>query len=132
VDDAEALVEGVALLDGDRLGEAAGGDGEAVEEADAAEQDEAVAVPVLDEADLGLPRQIRSLCAVGGVQAQRDRLVAGRQRPTADRGRGSAHSDIKRLVRMRDAAVNHDVIATLGLAEDYVRVVVRDHDLARA
>lgn len=33
---------------------------------------------------------------------------------------------------MRDAAVNHDVIATLGLAEDYVRVVVRDHDLARA
>lgn len=33
---------------------------------------------------------------------------------------------------MRDAAVNHDVIATLGLAEGYVRVVVRDHDLARA
>ena len=37
VDDAEAVVEGVAVLDRDRLGKAAGGDGEAVEEADAAE-----------------------------------------------------------------------------------------------
>ena len=54
-DDAEAVVEDVSVLDGGRLGEAAGGDCEAVEETDAAEQDEAVTVPVFDETDQRLP-----------------------------------------------------------------------------
>jgi hypothetical protein len=76
---AEAFVEGIVVLDGDRLGEAAGGDREAVEEAGAAEQDKAVAVPVLDEADLRLPFAVLVDLAVTGVQAQRDRLVAGRR-----------------------------------------------------
>lgn len=45
VDDAEAFVEGVAVLNRDGLGETACGNSEAVEKADAAEQGEAIAMP---------------------------------------------------------------------------------------
>jgi hypothetical protein len=48
-DRAEALVEGVPVFDGNGLGEAARRDRELIEEADAAEENEAIAVPVRDE-----------------------------------------------------------------------------------
>ena len=51
VNDAEAIVEGTSTLDGNGLGKAAGGDSELVEEADAAEEDEPIAVPIRDESD---------------------------------------------------------------------------------
>jgi len=68
-EDAEAIVECFSLLDSHGLRESARRDREAVEEADASEEDEAVAVPVLDEADLGLPFAIFVNLAVVGMQA---------------------------------------------------------------
>jgi hypothetical protein len=54
-DRAEAIVEGIPLFYRDGLGKATGGDRELVEETYAAEKHEAIAVPVLHEADLRLP-----------------------------------------------------------------------------
>jgi hypothetical protein len=85
VDDAEAGIEGVAALDGDRLGETARGDGEAVEEADAAEQDETVAVSAGNEADLGAPLHELALLRVGRVQPQADFFAARDSHSAADR-----------------------------------------------
>jgi hypothetical protein len=50
---AEAIVESVSLLHSHRLREAAGGDREAVQEADAAEQDQAI----IGEVDAELDRE---------------------------------------------------------------------------
>jgi hypothetical protein len=47
-------------------------------------------VPVLDEADLSLPLAVGALLGVAGMEAQRDRLVAGREGATADGVRGFA------------------------------------------
>lgn len=81
--DAEAIVEAVPVLNGDRLGEAACGHGEVIEEADVAEQDQAEAVPAVDETDRRFPL---ALCAgiVVVVQAQGDGLVAREDRSPAD------------------------------------------------
>ena len=54
-DHAEAIIKAVAILDCDCLGEAARGDGEVVEEADAAKQDQAEAVPAINESHRGFP-----------------------------------------------------------------------------
>jgi hypothetical protein len=75
-DRAEAFVEGVSVLDRDRLGEAAGGGRELVEEADAAKQHESVAVPAFDEpgatasgdTHLGLPLDVGVFRGVAGVR----------------------------------------------------------------
>ena len=48
-DDAETIIEAVAVLHRNGLREATCGDSEAVEEADVAEQDQAEAVPAIDE-----------------------------------------------------------------------------------
>jgi len=79
-----ALVKGGALLHGERLGEAAHRDGEAVQEADVAKQHKTVAMPTLDEADLRLPLDIALLVRVSWMRAQTDGLVAGDGNPAAD------------------------------------------------
>lgn len=77
------MIEAVAILDCDCLREAARGDSEVVEEADAAEQDQAEAVPAVYESHRGFP-----LAASAGivvvVQAQGDGLVAGDDSAPAD------------------------------------------------
>src|ERR1039457_5162385 len=80
---AEAFVEGVAGLHGDRLGEAAGGDHELVEKADAAELDQSIAVPVWDEPNRCLPLTVRIVLATR-IQTEADRLIANRDHPTTD------------------------------------------------
>lgn len=54
-DDAEVIIEAVAVLDCNRLREATRGDGEVVEEANVAEQDQAEAVPAIDESRRSFP-----------------------------------------------------------------------------
>ncbi|HEX6754150.1 MAG TPA: hypothetical protein VF093_11260 [Solirubrobacterales bacterium] len=70
-------------LDCDRLREATRGDGEVIEKADVAEQDQAEAVPAIDESDRGFPL-VSSAGIVVVVQAQGDGLVAGDDGATAD------------------------------------------------
>lgn len=81
--DAEAIIEAVAVLDGDRLREAARGDGEVVEEADVAEKDQTEAVPAIDESHRGFPL-VSSAGIIVVVQAQGDGLVASDDRASAD------------------------------------------------
>lgn len=81
--DAEAIIEAVSVLNSDRLGEAACGHGEVIEEADIAEQDQAEAVPAIDESHRGFPRAV-GVGIVVVVQAQGDGLVAREDRSPAD------------------------------------------------
>jgi hypothetical protein len=82
-DDAETIIEAIAILDCDRLRKAACGDGEVVKEADVAEQDQAEAVPAVYESHRGFP-----LAASAGivvvVQAEGDGLVTGDHGAPAD------------------------------------------------
>lgn len=75
-DHAEAIIEAVPVLDCDRLREATRGDGEVVEKADVAKQDQAEAVPAINESHRGFPL-VSSAGIVVVVQTQRDGLVAG-------------------------------------------------------
>ena len=73
-DRAEALVKGVAVFDGYGLGKATGGDRELIEEANVAEEDKTIAVPVRDEPDRCSPFDVGIILALG-IQPEADRLI---------------------------------------------------------
>lgn len=84
----EPLIECLAWLDGDGLLEAAGGAGPLVEEADGAQNHEAVGVPA-DESDRRLPRSESIVLWVRRVQPELNGPVSG--------GDGAAAYGVRRL-----------------------------------
>jgi len=82
-DRAEAIVERVSVFDCYGLSKAACGDCELIEEADASQEDEAIAVPVRDEPNRRLPFDVGIILALW-IQPDADRLVPDGRYVTTD------------------------------------------------